>query len=116
MPDYIARFQAQREADKPYDSSDPVAVNNARKAAAHREASDLETLKELMRFENGRSLVFDMVKCCFNGNPMVFESAEATAFNLGQEATARRTFYKIIRVCPKEFCEMVDEHHEEIGM
>jgi len=70
LTDAIARFEAERMAEKPYDSSDEQQVNNARKAAALRESKDLETLRALMLHENGRSLVFDMVKCCFNGNPI----------------------------------------------
>lgn len=112
--DAIARFEAERMAEKPYDSSDEQQVNNARKAAALRESKDLETLKALMLHENGRSLVFDMVKCCFNGNPMVIGNAELTYFNLGQEHKARSFFNKVVQVCPKEFCQMVDEHREEI--
>ena len=44
-----------------YDSSDPVAVDNAAKEAARRERQDHETLRIWMNHENGRDLLYRFV-------------------------------------------------------
>lgn len=100
-------------AAKPYNSSDEQSVNNARKAAVLRESNRLDTMKALMLHENGREVVFDMIKCAIVGNPARIESAEATFYNLGLEAKARQIFYDVIKAAPEEFVMMIQECSDE---
>jgi len=45
-----------------YDASDPVAVDNAGKEAARREAEDLETIRVWMSHPKGRDLLFSVIQ------------------------------------------------------
>lgn len=114
MVDTIAQIESERMAETIYDSSDPEQVNNARKAAALRESEELETLKALAQYENGRGLLFDFIKCALVGDPFVSDSPTATAYNLGQERKARELFKKLVRIVPEEFCKIIEENRAEL--
>lgn len=112
--DPIKFFEEDRMAAKPYNSSEEKDVNNARKAAALREANELETIRTLAQYENGRELLFDFIKCAITGVPTVVDNINATYFNLGQEHKARDLFRKFIKASPKDFVKMVEEHQDEL--
>ena len=112
--DAIARFEAERMAEVQFDSSDPEQVNNARKAAALRETEELNTLKTLGDYENGRALLFGMVKCAISGNPYVPGNQDMTSYNLGQEAKARDLLRKLMVGCPQNVVKMIEENREEL--
>ncbi len=112
--DPVKFFEEDRMAAKPYDSSDEQQVNNARKAAALRERNELETLRTLSQYPNGRELLFDFIKCAITGIPTVVDNVNATYFNLGQEHKARDLFRKLIKASPGDFVKMIEEHEDEL--
>lgn len=114
MTDSIAKFEAERAAESQYDSSDPEQVNKARIAAGRREAEELNTLKTLAEYENGRALLFDFVRCAISGNPYVPGNSDMTSYNLGQEHKARQLLRKLMIACPEDTVTMIEEHKEEL--
>ena len=114
MADQIQTMEAEELDKKPFDASDPEAVNNARKKAGRKKAMERDTLKTLMEHENGRKLMFDSVKCILSGNPVIPNEPYATYFNLGQEYRARHIFKEIVRIAPEEFAVMIEENKDEL--
>lgn len=107
-------MEAEELDKKPFDASDPEAVNTARKKAGRKKAKERDTLKTLMEYPNGRELMFNSVKCILTGNPMVIGDPHSTYYNLGQEIRARHIFMEIVRTCPEEFALMIEENKDDL--
>ena len=112
--DAVRELEAELLGKKPFDSSDEKEVNNRNKAMAALERERLETLRELMKYPNGRKVVFDMVRCAINGQPYVVGDTHATSYNLGLEAKARQIMRDIIVASPNGFLAMIDENKEAL--
>ncbi len=110
--DSIRELEAELLGKKSFDSSDEKEVKERKKAAAALERERLETLRELMKYDNGRKVVFDMVVCAIRGNPYVVGDTHATAYNLGLEAKARQINRDIILASPKHWVQMIEEHKD----
>lgn len=110
MSDMIATLEAEASAEIPFDAGDSEQVNEARKKAGRRKTKERDTLKTLMGYENGRELMYNSVKCLFEGNPVVPQDAFSTYYNLGQEFRARELFKEIVSICPEEFATMMNEN------
>ncbi len=107
-------MEAAENLVKPYDSSDPESVANARKKLGRDKKKERDIVAALMSHPDGRTLLFNSVKCIFTGQPYVFDNINATFFNLGQEFRARGLFQEIIKLSPKDFITMMEEHGDEI--
>lgn len=69
-----------------YDASDPVAIDNAGKEAARREAEDRETIRVWMSHPKGRDLLYRMMEACdIFGSPFVAGEPDTTAYRCGAQ-------------------------------
>lgn len=110
MADTIAENQAQQETEKPYDASDPKAVNNARKKAGRKKADELEAVRVVMGTAQGRAWMFNLLESCMIfGNPFVPGQPDSTAFNLGQANVGKRLLSDIMVAAPEQYMAMCKE-------
>lgn len=110
MANPIQTLQAQEEAEKPYDASDPKQVNEARKKAGRGKKKEREVVAALMQHPDGRKVLYDSTMLVLERNPVVPGDPYSTYYNLGQEQRAKDLFREIIKVAPKEFIIMMEEH------
>lgn len=93
-----------------FDTSDPKAVNRARKKAARIRAEQLDVVKALMAVENGRAWVYDILSFCrLFEEPFVVGVPDGTAFNLGRMNVGRRLLADIQECSPQEYLTMISE-------
>lgn len=98
------------QQDNSLDTSDPKAVNAARKRSARIRAEQLEVVKALMAVPNGRAWVFELLSFCrIFEEPFIVGSADGTAFNLGRANVGRRFLADIQECAPKEYLTMLSE-------
>lgn len=107
--DPITEEEARELAEKPFNASDEKDVNEARKRSGRKKKRQREILKVMMGNEDGRTLMFDFVRCVIEGDPMVPGDQYSTYYNLGQERKARALFREIVKICPEEFVKMMKE-------
>lgn len=110
MADPIAQDQAENEAEKSYDASDPKAVNNARKRAGRKKASELEVVRVLMNTTQGRAWMFDILQMCHISSPtFVRGDPHATSFQEGERNIGNRLLHDINRAAPDMYAKMCSE-------
>lgn len=113
MATIIQQLEAAEEQEKPYDASDPKAVNEARKREGRSIKKRREAIYDLMKKEEGRALIHDFVKCAYDGSPMVNGDPHSTYFNLGMEWKARALFKDLMKYCPDEVVKMITEANSD---
>lgn len=110
MADPIAENQAEEENERPYDASDPQAVNLARKKSSRRTADRLEMVKAMMELPRGREWMYNLLDSCFIfGNPFVPGQPDSTAFNLGMANVGKRILQDINTAAPDQYMLMLKE-------
>lgn len=110
MTKTVETLEAEDLAEKPYDASDPKQVNEARKKGGRKKKREREFLHTMMQHPDGRFLMYDMVRCVVEGNPMVPGDPHSTYFNLGQEYKARALFREIAKISPDQLVLMLQEN------
>ncbi len=111
--DRPSEIEAEEALQVPYDANDQVSVNEARKKLGRKKKEEQKITVALMSHPDGRTLVFNSIKCILERLPMSFDNINMTYFNLGQEYRAMALFKDVIRLCPKEFVLMLEEHASE---
>lgn len=110
MADPIAENQAEQEAEKSYDASDPSSVNKARQRAGRKKASELEVISTIMSTTQGRAWMYGILESCMIfGNPFVPGQADSTAFNLGMANIGKRILQDIMKAAPDQYLKMCKE-------
>lgn len=109
-PNPAAVAEAEELAEKPFDASDPQAVNEARKKSGRKRKKQREVLQKIMAHQDGRELVYDFVKCIVEGNPAVPGDPVSTYFNLGQEYRAKALFMELVKIVPDDLIKMLKEN------
>lgn len=112
MGDPVQELEAEENIEQSFDASDPKAVNEARKKQGRSKKKERDILVALMSHKDGRTLMYNSVKCILEGNPVTAGDINATYYNLGQEHRARELFREIVRLTPPEFALMVEENKD----
>ena len=115
MVDHIARVEAERLAEEPYNADDKEAVNKARKAAGRREKAHLQVVRNIMLTEPGRAWMYDKLEACkIFGNPMTMGAmgvdTHATFFGLGEQNVGKLLLQDVQAAAPKEYLQMLEEN------
>lgn len=81
-----AVIEAEKMAEEPYDASDPVQVNKARKKSSRQERERLEFVQGMMTLPQGRKWLWQLMESCYIfSNPVVLGDTHATYENLGRQ-------------------------------
>ncbi len=113
MGDHIQELEAETEAAKPYNAGDPKEVNNARKRAARKTTERLRVVEALMKHEDGRAWVYELLESChLYTNPFTLGHPDATNFKLGEMNIGQRLLADIVAAAPKEYLKMCEEAKE----
>lgn len=100
---------------KPYDASDPEAVERARRAEGRQRRDDDDVIRNLMRTREGRSWMFRFLTACHIYEDCVgFDreariDVQATFFNLGMRNVGNMVLAKVQRAAPQKYVEMLTE-------
>lgn len=106
------RLEAEENLGQSFDANDPDQVNKKRVEAGRKKKAERETLAELMKYSNGRELLYNSIYPYLFGNPLVPGDPYSTYYNLGQEQRSRELFKEIIRVSPDDFTKMMEENFD----
>lgn len=104
------KLEAEENLEKSYNANNPEEVHAARVAAGRKKKAERETLTELMKYPNGRELLYNSIYVFLYGNPVVPGDPNSTYYNLGQEQRARDLFKEIVAVAPEDFVKMMEEN------
>ena len=97
-------------SDGIYDASDPIAVDNAAKEAARRDAEDRETFRIWMSHPNGRDLLYRMMDACdIFGSAFVSGESDTTAFRLGRQDVGKMLLLVPCQNHPDLYMKMMNE-------
>lgn len=114
MVDRIAEIQAEDAAEKPYDASDPAAVNTARKKAGRKKAQRLMVIEALMQHADGRRWLYGLLdRCHVFGNPLVQGDPYATHFMIGESNIGRIILADVVAAAPEQYVVMCREGAED---
>lgn len=97
--------------DIPYDTSDPVAVNNKRKKTGRTRSDRLEFIKAAMQHEQGRGWFYDILLFCkIFETPYVSGDAYGTTFKVGQANVGLRILDDLQTASPSDYLQMLKEN------
>lgn len=112
MVDIPATIEAENNLEKPFDASDPEAVNVSRKKAGRKRRERLEFVEGMMTLHQGRKWLWELMEKCFvHGNPLVQGDTHATYFNLGQQNIGKLVLQDV-QEFPELYVKMVKEAKE----
>ena len=107
MADRIQEIVAEEEQEKPYDASDPVTVNTARKKESRRKGKRLEIIKAIMDLPQGRRWMYELLtKCHVHSTPFVAADPYSTAFQAGEQNIGLQLLVDIIQAAPDRYVTM----------
>lgn len=116
MADSIQQDQAANELDESYDTSDPKAVNTARKKSARTRADRLQFIQAAMLHEQGRAWYYDILKRCHIFNqPYVIGDPHGTSFKCGELNIGIQILADIQDAAPDKYILMVTENKTKNG-
>lgn len=109
MADNAAIAEAEFLAEQPYDASDPVQVNNARKKAARLERERLDFVKAILDLPQGRKWMWQLLERCYiHSNPVALGDTHATYQNLGRQDIGKSLLADAMQF-PEEYVQMAKE-------
>lgn len=110
MVDRPALIEAETVLEQPYDASDPVQVNAARKKAGRKKRELLNFVAAVMEQKPGRAWMHDLlVFCHVFESPFVMGHPDGTAFRLGEQNIGLKLTADIQAAAPKEYVLMCEE-------
>lgn len=110
MVDTIAQMEAERMAYRPYDATDPIAVQKAEERAAKQEAYKREAIRALMETPQGRVWMAEVLEFChIYEEPFTRGETDVTSFKLGRANVGRYLMGDIQAVSPERYLEMLKE-------
>lgn len=95
-----------------YDASDPVAVDNAGKEAARRDAEDRETFRVWMSHPKGRDLLYRMMEACDIFGSSYRVDPYETAYRCGLRDMGQ-TYLRHVQNHPDLYMKMMNEQQIE---
>lgn len=110
MTDRPAIIEAEDALAVPYDTSDPVQVNNARKKSARHRRTDLNVVAGLMDLKEGRAWIYTKLTSChifqspfFQGDP------HNTSFRCGEHNIGLQLLADVQAAAPQQYILMIEE-------
>lgn len=110
MSNPVLEAQVEAETAEDYDTSDPQAVNKAKKKNARKRADRLKFVEAAMGLEEGRAWFYDLLNFCkvfqgpFNSDPY------QTAFLCGEQNIGLRVLADIQDAAPQHYLPMITEN------
>lgn len=109
-PDPHDEEEALDALRKPYDASDPVEVNRARKKAARRKNKKMKALQALLEHAEIREVLYDwIIDGDPLGNPVVAGDPHLTYANLGKQNLAKRITLDLMEADEEKYLVMCRE-------
>lgn len=115
MVDHPAVAEAEAAAEVPFDTSDPVQVNTARKKAARKTRGKLDVVGAVMEQKEGRSWIYGMLADAHMWTPSyVRGDSHATAFQEGERNAGLRLLTDVMAAAPQLYVTMVAENKTNV--
>lgn len=110
MTDESAITEAEAATVVPYDTSDPVAVNTARKRAARADRERHDVVASLMEIKEGRAWMHGMLDVCHCfATSFVQGDALSSAFKEGERNIGLRLLADVMKSAPDQYVTMIKE-------
>lgn len=107
----MASLDNELPEDAPYDASDPVQVNNARKTAGRKKKSSMEAVKAIMSLPQCRKWMYTVLEDChIFQTSFVQGDPHATSFREGERNAGLRILAEVMAAAPKEYAVMLGEN------
>lgn len=114
MVDRAALIEAETEAERPYDTSDPETVNKARQKAGRQKRSDASVVGALMETKQGRAWIFGILDAAHIYQPSFDRDPHVTAFREGERNLGLRILSEVQSSAPREYTSMIEEAHGRV--
>ena len=108
--DPILANQLLDEAEETPDTSDPKAVNTARKRAARKRSDRLKFIQAAMQHEEGRAWFYDILLFCRIFQSPYSSDPYQTYFQLGHQNIGLKILEDIQDAATKEYLSMISEN------
>lgn len=115
MVNQVKVIQAEDELETPVDTSDPVAVNTARKRYARTRADRLKFVEAAMTTLEGRAWFYDTLVRCKVFNTPYDADPYRTAFNCGMANVGLQLLDDVQTVAAKNYILMIEESKTKNG-
>lgn len=110
MADEIQNAIAEEEAEKPYNASDPDAVNIARVKSGRRREKRLRVIEGMMDIPEGRLWLYDLLLTCHVfSTPYVRGDSDASHIQMGEQNIGLRVLSDISVAAPDKYMLMIKE-------
>lgn len=110
MADEPAITEAYAETAVAYDTSDPAAVNKARKKSARSDKSRHDVVASLMGIKEGRAWMYGQLEGCHVfSTSFVQGDAHATSFKCGEHNQGLRLLADVMASAPDQYVAMCKE-------
>jgi hypothetical protein len=102
-------------APPPYDATDIVAENNARRDAERWAREDADVLRAIMHTKKGRAFIIRQLDRCYVNSPdkFVLGAPDATAHNLGRESYGILLLQDVMAASTDLYMVAIKEQQEE---
>lgn len=110
MSDPVLEVEATDNLEVPYDTSDPVQVNKARKRASRTRAERLHFVSAAMGTEQGRSWFYDILNRCHIFNRSFDPDPYIHAYKAGEVNVGLMLLSDIQDAAPENYIKMVSEN------
>lgn len=97
-------------------TDDPLAEENAKRAAGRQRKDDMDVLRMLMRKPTGRDWMYRFLEeCHIYGNPALFDNVPGTFFNLGEQNVGKKLLVQLEAASLDLYMTMKREHEEKVA-
>lgn len=96
MVDIPATLEQELLGEKPFDASNPEAVNESRKRAGRAKRNRMDFVKTVMDNIEGRKYFFDLLESCkVFSDPLVQGDTHGTYYMLGRQSVGKQILAEI---------------------
>jgi GrpB-like predicted nucleotidyltransferase (UPF0157 family) len=113
MADSISNIEAAENLEEVYDTSDPKAVNKARKKASRTRADRLRFVAAGMEHEEGRSWFYDHLNRCHIFNRSFDPDPYVHAYKAGEVNVGLQLLLDIQDAAPDKYLVMITENRNK---
>lgn len=111
MVDSAREEEAEIEAEKPYDASDPEAVNTARRRAGRKKFDALRVVHALMQHKDGRKWIYSKLEAChIFSTPFEKGYPDASSFRMGEQNIGLQFLAEVVSAAPEQYVLMCQEN------
>jgi len=102
--------------EEPFDASDAIAENNARRDAERTAREDTDVLRTIMHTKKGRAWIIRQLDRCYVNDPAKFAEgrADTTAHNLGRESYGLLLLQDVMAASVDLYMTAIKEQQEEM--